>query len=143
MKGDNPFMESKLSNIVIRLKEMKAERPDLTLQKIADHTGVPYGTVSRVFAEGSEEVSFRYDSVMPIAKMLLDLDDVGEGTEDEKAYKAIIQFYETSISQMKEQFEKKLEEERTEYKRRIDFLMHQIEKKDERIDRLFEMVKNY
>lgn len=135
-------MESKLSNIVIRLKEVKAERPDLTLQKIADHTGVPYGTVSRVFAEGSEEVSFRYDSVMPIAKMLLDLDDVGEGTEDEKAYKAIIQFYETSISQMKEQFEKKLEEERAEYKRRIEFLMHQIEKKDERIDKLFEMVNN-
>lgn len=135
-------MESKLSNIVIRLKEVKAERPDLTLQKIADHTGVPYGTVSRVFAEGSEEVSFRYDSVMPIAKMLLDLDDVGEGTEDEKAYKAIIQFYETSISQMKEQFEMKLEEERAEYKRRIEFLMHQIEKKDERIDKLFEMVNN-
>lgn len=135
-------MESKLSNIVIRLKEVKAERPDLTLQKIADHTGVPYGTVSRVFAEGSEEVSFRYDSVMPIAKMLLDLDDVGEGTEDEKAYKAIIQFYETSISQMKEQFENKLEEERAEYKRRIEFLMHQIEKKDERIDKLFEMVNN-
>lgn len=135
-------MESKLSNIVIRLKEVKAERPDLTLQKIANHTGVPYGTVSRVFAEGSEEVSFRYDSVMPIAKMLLDLDDVGEGTEDEKAYKAIIQFYETSISQMKEQFEKKLEEERAEYKRRIEFLMHQIEKKDERIDKLFEMVNN-
>lgn len=135
-------MESKLSNIVIRLKEVKAERPDLTLQKIADHTGVPYGTVSRVFAEGSEEVSFRYDSVMPIAKMLLDLDDVGEGTEDEKAYKAIIQFYETSISQMKEQFEKKLEEERAEYRRRIEFLMHQIEKKDERIDKLFEMVNN-
>lgn len=135
-------METKLTNIVIRLKEVKAERPDLTLQKIADHTGVPLGTVTRVFAEGSESVSFRYESVMPIANMLLDLDDVGEGNGDEKAYKAIIQFYETSISQMKEQFEKKLEEERAEYKRRIEFLMHQIEKKDERIDKLFEMVNN-
>lgn len=135
-------METKLTNIVIRLKEVKAERPDLTLQKIADHTGVPLGTVTRVFAEGSESVSFRYESVMPIANMLLDLDDVGEGNGDEKAYKAIIQFYETSILQMKEQFEKKLEEERAEYKRRIEFLMHQIEKKDERIDKLFEMVNN-
>ena len=134
-------MEYKLANIVTRLKEVKAKRPDLTLQKISDNTGVPMGTVTRVFAEGSESVAFRYESVMPIAKMLLDLDDLGEGNDDEKAYKAIIQFYETSIAQMKEQFEKKLEEERAEYKRRIDFLMNQVEKKDNRIDWLFDMLK--
>lgn len=135
-------MEYKLANIVTRLKEVKAKRPDLTLQKISDNTGVPMGTVTRVFAEGSESVSFRYESVMPIAKMLLDLDDLGEGDDDEKAYKAIIQFYETSIAQMKEQFEKKLEEERAEYRKRIDFLMNQVEKKDNRIDWLFDMLKN-
>ena len=33
-----------------------------------------------------------------IAKMLLDLDDLGEGNDDDKAYKAIIQFYETAIA---------------------------------------------
>lgn len=134
-------MEYKLANIVTRLKEVKAKRPDLTLQKISDNTGVPMGTVTRVFAEGSESVSFRYESVMPIAKMLLDLDDLGEGDDDEKAYKAIIQFYETSIAQMKEQYEQKLDEERKEYRRRIDFLMKQVEKKDNRIDWLFDMVK--
>lgn len=134
-------MEYKLANIVTRLKEVKAKRPDLTLQKISDNTGVPMGTVTRVFAEGSESVSFHYESVMPIAKMLLDLDDLGEGDDDEKAYKAIIQFYETSIAQMKEQYEQKLDEERKEYRRRIDFLMKQVEKKDNRIDWLFDMVK--
>ena len=67
---------------------------------------------------------------------------MGEGNGDEKAYKAIIQFYETSIAQMKEQFEKKLEEERNEHKRRTDFLINQIEKKDARIDWLFDMVKD-
>ena len=135
-------METKLANIVTRLKEVKEKRPDLTLQKISDNTGVPLSTVTRVFADGSETTAFRYESVQPIAKMLLDLDDLGEGNGDEKAYKAIIQFYETSIAQMKEQFEKKLEEERNEHKRRTDFLINQIEKKDARIDWLFDMVKD-
>ena len=134
-------MEYKIANIVIRLKEVKSKRPDLTLQKISDHTGVPLSTVTRVFAEGSEETSFRYDTIHPIAQMLLDLDDLGEGNDDEKAYKAIIQFYETAINQMKEQFERKLEEERTEHKRKTDFLMHQIELKDDRIDKLLNLVK--
>lgn len=135
-------MEYKVANIVTRLKEVKAKRPDLTLQKIADHTGVPLSTVTRVFADGSESTSFRYESIQPIAKMLLDLDDLGEGDGDEKAFKAIIQFYETSITQMKEEYEKKLEDERAEFRKRINFLMNQVEKKDERIDWLFEMVKD-
>lgn len=134
-------MESKLANIVVRLKEIKDKRHDLTLQRISDNTGVPLSTVQRIFAEGSENTSFRYESIQPIAKMLLDLDDLGEGDGDEKAYKAIIQFYETSINQMKEQYENKIEKGRAEYKRRIDFLMNQIEKKDVRIDWLFDMVK--
>lgn len=140
MKGDYPHMENKLSNIVTRLKEVKDKRPDLTLQKISDNTGVPLSTVTRVFSEGSENTSFRYDSIQPIAKMLLDLDDLGEGSNDEKAYKAIIQFYETAITQQKEHYEKKIDELRSEYERRIDFLMEQIERKDKRIDKLFCMV---
>lgn len=135
-------MEYKVANIVKQLKEVKASRPELTLQKISDNTGVPFSTVSRIFAEGSENTSFRYDSIHPIATMLLDLDDLGEGNDDEKAYKAIIQFYETAINQMKEQYENKIDAERTDYRRRIDFLMHQIELKDDRIDKLLNMLKS-
>ena len=133
-------MEYKLANIVLRLKEVKAKRPELTLQKISDNTGVPYTTVQRIFAEGSEDNTFRYESIQPIAKMLLDLDDLGEGNDDEKAYKAIIQFYETAIAQMKEQFENKIEELREEHSKRTDFLIHQIELKDNRIDTLFGLI---
>lgn len=135
-------MEYKVANIVKQLKEVKASRPELTLQKISDNTGVPFSTVSRIFAEGSENTSFRYDSIHPIATMLLDLDDLGEGNDDEKAYKAIIQFYETAINQMKEQYENKIDAERADYRRRIDFLMHQIELKDDRIDKLLNMLKS-
>lgn len=135
-------MEYKVANIVKQLKEVKASRPELTLQRISDNTGVPFSTVSRIFAEGSENTSFRYDSIHPIATMLLDLDDLGEGNDDEKAYKAIIQFYETAINQMKEQYENKIDAERADYRRRIDFLMHQIELKDDRIDKLLNMLKS-
>ena len=134
-------MEYKLANIVLRLKEVKEKRPELTLQKISDNTGVPYTTVQVIFAEGSEENTFRYESIQPIAKMLLDLDDLGEGNGDDKAYKAIIQFYETSIAQQKEHYEKKIDELRTEHRKRIDFLIEQISRKDERIDWLFKMVQ--
>ena len=135
-------MEYKVANIVKQLKEVIASRPELTLQRISDNTGVPFSTVSRIFAEGSENTSFRYDSIHPIATMLLDLDDLGEGNDDEKAYKAIIQFYETAINQMKEQYENKIDAERADYRRRIDFLMHQIELKDDRIDKLLNMLKS-
>ena len=141
--------EAKLSNIITRLKEVKSNHPEITLQKIADHTGVSLSTVTRIFAEGSETSSFRYESVRPIAEMLLDLDDLDEGDEDEKALKAIIQFKDTAIKQLQEQlaqerekYEKKLEKERAEHKRKTDFLMNQIEKKDARIDWLFDMVKS-
>lgn len=133
-------MEYKLANIVLRLKEVKNKRPELTLQKISDNTGVPFTTVQRIFADGSEEKTFRYESIQPIAKMLLDLDDLGEGNDDDKAYKAIIQFYETAIMQQKEHYENKIEELRQEHRRRTDFLIKQIELKDDRIDKLFTMV---
>lgn len=132
--------ESRISNIISRLKDVKAGSPDLTLQKIADHTGVSLSTVTRVFSDGSEKQSFRYESIKPIAKMLLGLDSLDEGAEYEKALKAIIQYKEAEISQLrqqlvdeKEKHEKKLEKERSQARTSIDFLKHQINLKDDRI----------
>lgn len=80
--------------------------------------------------------------------MLLGLDSLDEGDDGEKALKAIIQYKETAILQLKEQLElerekheKKLEKERAQSRASIDFLKHQIELKDKRIDDLFEMIK--
>jgi len=141
--------EAKLANIILRLKEVKKNQPEFTLQKISDHTGVSFTTVSRVFAEGSETQSFRYDSIRPIAQMLLGIDDLDEGGEDEKALKAIIQFkdarikeLEAKIDEEKEKHEKKLEKERAQFRASIDFLKHQIKLKDDRIDLLFSMLNN-
>lgn len=141
--------EAKISNIIERLKEVKRSQPDLTIQRISEHTGISPSTVSRIFAEGSENQSFRYDSIRPIAQMLLGIDDLDEGDEDEKALKAIIQFkdakikeLETKLIEEKEKHEKKLEKERSQYRASIEFLKHQIKLKDDRIDLLFDMVHN-
>ena len=139
--------EAKLHNIIMRLKEVKNKRHDLTLQKISDHTGVSMSTVARIFCDGSEDQSFRYESIQPIAKMLLNLDDLDDGEDDEKALKAIIQFNNTEIEQlkaemaaMKEKYEAKLEKERSQHRASIEFLKHQIELKDDRITLLLEKV---
>ena len=77
--------------------------------------------------------------------MLLGIDDLDEGDDDEKALKAIIQFKDTKIKELeaklieeKERYEKKLEKERAQFRSSIDFLKHQIELKDDRITRLME-----
>lgn len=141
--------EAKIANIIVRLKEYKEDHPEITLQKISDHTGVSLSTVTRIFDKDSEKKTFRYDSIKPIAKMLLGLDSLDEGDDGEKALKAIIQYKETAIIQLKEQLEaekekheKKLEKERTQSRISIDFLKHQIELKDARIDTLLEMLQN-
>lgn len=140
--------EAKIANIILRLKEYKEDHPEITLQKISDHTGVSLSTVTRIFDKESETKTFRYDSIKPIAKMLLGLDSLDEGDDGEKALKAIIQYKETAITQLKEQLElerekheKKLEKERAQSRTSIEFLKHQIELKDARIDILLEMIK--
>jgi len=140
--------EAKIANIILRLKEYKEDHPEITLQKISDHTGVSLSTVTRIFDKDSETKTFRYDSIKPIAKMLLGLDSLDEGEDGEKALKAIIQYKETAITQLKEQLElerekheKRLEKERAQSRTSIEFLKHQIELKDARIDTLLEMLK--
>lgn len=141
--------DQKIVNIIRRLKQVKASQPELTLQKIADHTGVSLSTVTRVFADGSESQSFRYESIRPVAQMLLGLDNLDEGDDYEKALKAIIQLKDATIRQLeqaiaeeKEKHERKLEKERTQNRASIDFLKHQVELKDERITLLLNAVKD-
>ena len=135
----------KMQNIIKRLKEVKERDSSITIAKIADHTGVSHSTVTRMFSDKSDDMTFRYESVRPVAEMLLGLDSLDEGEDDEKALKAIIQYKDTLISQLREQIEaekekhdKKLDKERSQSRTSIDFLKHQIELKDERITRLME-----
>lgn len=141
--------QAKIANIIERLKEVKSRQPDLTLQKISDHTGVSLTTVTRIFSDGSEIIAFRYDSVRPIAQMLLGIDNLDEGDDDEKALKAIIQFKDTRIKELEDLLEeerekhtRKLDKERSQFRASIDFLKHQIELKDDRITMLMNVMEN-
>lgn len=140
--------QAKISNIIVRLKEVREKNPEYTLQRISDHTGVSMSTVTRIFSDGSETVAFRYDSVRPIAQMLLGIDNLDEGDDDEKALKAIIQFKDARIKELEDLLEKerekhtqKLDKERAQSRTSIDFLKHQIELKDDRITMLLNAVE--
>ena len=136
--------EAKISIIITRLKEVKNNNSELTIEKIADHTGVSKSTVARIFAEGSEYQNFKPESIEPIAKMLLGLDSLDEGDDYEKALKALIKLKDSEIEDLKkekealkEKYQAKMEEERKQFRDSLDFLKHQIELKDERMDRMF------
>lgn len=122
--------QAQISNIVIRLKKARNRNPEMTIQRISDQTGVSMSTVTRIFADGSENQSFRYESLKPICILLLDSDGLDEELPSDEV--------QMQISQIKEKYDAKIEKERAQYSKRIDFLMHQIELKDDRITRLMD-----
>ena len=133
-------------------------------------------SIARVFKEGSENENFRYnETIRPIAKALLDIETIeDDDTADIRTMKMLLKYkmekiksleiqlsnaatqYKEHISKIEEQlreekakYHNKLEKERTQYNQRIDFLMHQInlkdkrmDQKDERFDKLFDQFLN-
>ena len=85
-------------DVILKLKEVREEKGlsyadilDL-MEKNGDF--VSKSTLSRVFAEGSEEIKFRYeDTIRPIAKALLDIENLEETDDlDTKALKALLKY---------------------------------------------------
>jgi transcriptional regulator with XRE-family HTH domain len=138
-------------DIIIKLKEVREER-GLSLSDILDMLEkngdyVSKTTLSRIFAKDSENVKFRYeDTIRPIANALLGLDFMDEtDTPDINALKTIIRLKNEKIKELQAQldhvqvkFDAKIEKERAQSRRSIDFLRHQIELKDKRIDILMD-----
>lgn len=140
-------------DVILKLKEVKKEK-GLSLDKILlmmenDGNFLSKSTLSRVFAKGSEDKSFRYEeTIRPIANALLDIENIESDDDiDTQAYKAILKLKKDLIidlenklqrveSDEKLKYQKKLEEQAEKFQRSIDFLNHQIELKDKRIDHL-------
>ena len=106
-------------------------------------------TVQRMFQDGSEECTFKYDeSLRPVANALLDIDRIEtEDDLDTQALKVLLQYKNKRIQELESQLDKeklkaidKLNEERERSYRSIEFLKDQIEKKDTRIDILLKHV---
>lgn len=70
--------------LILKLKQVRIQK-GYTYQYIVDeceHSGfaISMSTVKRLFAEGSEDMGFRYSTIRPIAIVVLGLDEV-ERTE--------------------------------------------------------------
>ncbi len=147
-------------DVIIKLKEVREEK-GLSLNDVLDlieknNEFVSKTTLSRVFAEGSEEIKFRYeDTIRPIANALLDMDNIEE--EDDatvgglksvlKYTREIIEEQKNQIATLKSELDMikiknndKLDKERERFNRSIDFLKEQISLKDKRMDMLLDSV---
>ena len=142
--------------LILQLKEVRQEK-QLSyndILEIMEKNGdfLAKSTLSRVFAEGSENERFMYETtIRPIANALLDIETLEEtDTIDEKAMKALLRYKIQRIEELEQQIEQlnlalanekvkyheKLDEERAIFNNRIDFLKEQINYKDARMDML-------
>ena len=140
-------------DLILKLKAVREEK-SLSLGEIEARTDkngehVSIATLSRVFAEGSENGSFRYEGTLkPIANAILDIDTIEEDDDlDTQALKIMLQYKADKINELeaaldheKVKHHDKMEKEREQYSKRIEFLMKQIDLKDNRIDQLLEAI---
>jgi len=147
-------------DIIMKLKEVRDERGlsynDILslMEKNGDY--LAKSTISRVFGEGSEDLSFRYEeTIRPIANALLDIETIEDSDNmDVQAMKSLLKYkiqviednekriaeLETALDKEKVKYHEKMDAEREQYSKRIAFLMEQISLKDKRIDQLLEAV---
>ena len=148
--------------VILTLKEVRKEK-NLSFDKILDlmkENGdfLSKSTLSRVFADGSESKTFRYeDTIRPIAKALLDIETIEQDDDiDTQAYKSILKLkkdllieYEKQIADLKEEIKEvaqrekdkyhdRMEKETMQFQKNLAFLNHQVELKDYRIDHLLD-----
>ena len=140
--------------IIAKLKQVRDEKGlslneiVLLVEKNGDY--VSRSTVQRVFSDGSEDISFRYeDSIRPIANALLDIETI-EDTDsmDIQAMKVLLKYKIDRIKELEQQLDKekikyheKLDKERDQSRKSIEFLKEQIAYKDKRMDLLLESIK--
>ena len=150
-----------VKDVILKLKEVRDEKglsynDILSIMEQKGLYPVAKSTLSRVFAEGSEDESFKYEeTIRPIANALLDIETIEEDdTMDTKAMKSLLKYKIQRIEELEAQnrdlkaaldkekikYHEKLDHERAEHKKRVDFLTHQIDLKDKRMDQLLESV---
>lgn len=143
--------------IILKLKEVREEK-GLSYGDILDlmeNNGdfVSKSTLSRLFAEGSEECSFKYEeTIRPVAKALLDIETI-EDTDnmDVQAMKSLLKYKIRLIEELEQKVEEltnelaqeelkylmKLDKERENFQKSLNFCREQIALKDKRLDQLF------
>lgn len=148
----------RVRDIIIKLKEVREEKGysfnDILelMEKNGDF--LSKSTLSRVFADGSEDQGFRYEiTIRPIAKALLDIENIeDDDTMDVKAMKSLLKYKIQKIEELEQQIERlesaadkeklkyheRIEAETAKFQKSLDFLKEQIGLKDKRIDQLLD-----
>ena len=148
-------------DIILKLKEVREEKgysyTDILNMMEANGDFLSKSTISRIFADGSEETSFRYEeTIRPIANALLDIEnEEADDNMDIKAMKSLLRYkiqriedlekqiehLETALDKEKISYHEKLDEKQEQFQRSIDFLKEQISYKDQRMDLLLNAVQ--
>ena len=138
-------------DVILKLKEVRDEKQlsygDILelMEKNGDY--LSKSTISRVFQDGSEDQSFRYEeTIRPIAKALLDIETIEEDdTTDIKAMKSLLKLKIARIEELealleneKHKYHEKLAKESKHFQDSLAFITNQIALKDKRIDALLE-----
>ena len=149
-----------VKDIIVQLKQVREEKglsfSDILSLMESNGDFVSKSTLSRVFAEGSEEVSFKYEeTIRPIANALLDIENIEDTDDmDVRAMKSLLRYkmqiiedQDQKIAQLKAdldrekvKYHEKLDKERESFHRSIEFLKNQIDLKDKRMDQLLDAV---
>lgn len=131
--------QDKTRQVILRLKAVKEER-GISLQRIHDITlekggNVSFSTVRKIFSEGSENMSFRYeDTIQPVAMALLDTDEPprevsGVVETEAEALKALVQLKNSIIREQQDTIDSirsREQEIKDEAQKKIDHLRAQI-----------------
>ena len=146
-------LEKLKKTTIIKLKKIKQEQ-DLSIKKIMDLLEdrgqfVSEGTLKKIFAEGSEEKSFRYqDTLAPLADVLLDIYGDQSEINDAGSLKQIIREKNKQIEFLMIKLEEQKDvyaERKAMYERRIEELNAQLNRLDEssvRKDKMLEQLIN-
>lgn len=153
--------QERISEIIIQLKQIRKER-DLSLQDVLDLVIASGGylslsSVKRVFAEGSENQSFRYlDTIQPIVRALLGVTEETPENNDITAneidaLKNVILLKDSMIQDLRKENEAlsargdrieaeaqhQIESIRAEYQKKVDYLLIQVERLRKDVDALW------
>lgn len=150
-------------DLIIQLKLVRKEKElsitdiENLIAKNGDYP-VSRASISRVFADGSEDETFMYEkTIKPIANAVLDVSDVeDDDTPEEKGMKYFLRYkkayitelerrveeLETALDKEKIEYLEKIEEVREQSRRSIEFLKDQLAYKDKRMDEFMYSVKD-
>lgn len=146
-------LEKLKKSTIIKLKKIKQEQ-DLSIKKIMDLLEdrgqfVSEGTLKKIFAEGSEEKSFRYqDTLAPLADVLLDIYGDQSEINDAASLKRIIREKNKQIEFLMVKLEEQKDvyaERKAMYEHRIEDLINQLNRLDISVahkDKIIEQLMN-